>query len=107
MPPGTGGGGETTEGALGPLSPDGTWQGSSGLPRRPGSPEDSERDTPQSPWSPGCRLTGTHSSPALQGSRGNGSLLTRQLGVYHVTATSVVYPKQGGTSFLPGSSQSA
>lgn len=42
MPPGAGRGGETAEGALGPLSPAGTWQGSSGPSRRPGSPEDSE-----------------------------------------------------------------
>lgn len=42
MPPGAGGGGETAEGARGPLFPAGTWRGSSGPPRRPGSPEDSE-----------------------------------------------------------------
>lgn len=67
MPPGAGRGGETAEGALGPLSPAGTWQGSSSPPRRPGSPEDSsKRDTSYSPRSPGCRFTGTHSPPALQ-----------------------------------------
>lgn len=63
---GAGRGGETAEGALGPLSPAGTWQGSSSPPRRPGSPEDSERDTSYSPRSPGCRFTGNHSPPALQ-----------------------------------------
>lgn len=51
MPPGAGGGGETVEGALGPLFPAGTWRASSGPARRPGSPDDSGREASHSPLS--------------------------------------------------------
>lgn len=64
MPPGAGGRGETAEGALSPLFPAGTWQGSSGPPRRPGSPEDSQRDTSYSPRSPAGLLGLTHHPPS-------------------------------------------
>lgn len=79
MPPGAGGGGETAEGASGPLFPAGTWRGSSGPPRRLGSPEESEREASHSRSSPGC--TGTHSPSTLRGSGRNSRLGAHQLGI--------------------------
>lgn len=114
MPPGAGGRGETAEGALSPLSPAGTWQGSSGPPRRPGSPEDSQRDTSYSPRSPAGLLGLTHHPPsgkvAPSGSTypcASSSWGLLNLVTHDGSNICRGAPRERGASFLPGSNQPA
>lgn len=106
MPPGAGGGGETAEGASGPLFPAGMWRGSSGPPRRLGSTEESEREASHSHSSPGCRLTGTHSPSTLGAHVGIAGWGLINL-VSHEGNICRGARRKGGASFLPGWSQSA